>query len=69
MHLIAAVRQASRVLKKSGQLDQPKCADNHPLGCVIIGPGVGRLELCEVVAVPQNEYSSEEEDGVGGKTI
>ena len=69
MHLIAAVRRASRVLKKSGQLDQPKCADNHPLGCVIIGPGVGRLELCEVVAVPQNEYSSEEVDGVGGKTI
>ena len=67
MHLIAALRRASRVLKKSGQLDQPKCAYNHPLGCVIIGPGVGRLELCEVVAVPQNEYSSEVDGEVVGK--
>ena len=40
-------------------LHQAKCACNPLLGCVIIGPGVGRLERC-AVRLPQNEYSSEQ---------
>ena len=40
-------------------LHQAKCACNPLLGCVIIGPGVGRLERC-AVKLPQNEYSSEQ---------
>ena len=45
-------------------LHQAKCACNPLLGCVIIGPGVGRLERC-AVRLPQNEYSSEQLQPVG----